>query len=432
MAPPDGDRGHGAASVLVMASTFPSQEDDPVPAFVRDQVRALAAHDPGLRLRVLAPHDHRSGTRPSVRHDDYDEMRFHYFWPRRAEVLAGRGIMPALQHNPWLYAVVPFLFLGEFRAALRETRRARPAVIYAHWFTPQAVVASWVARLTGVPFVFTTHASDVDVWTRVPVVGRWVVRRTLHHAAAASAVSTRTLARLRQFGTTPGTDTPVHVLPMGTDLPGDVQDPDLRARSRERLGVAHERVVLFMGRLVEKKGTRYLLEALHAANDQLSPWRLVVAGDGPLRTELERLARSLGIDDRVDFVGYTTGSDKESLYRAADVLVVPSVVAANRDVEGLPVVLLEGLSFGLPCVATHQSGADDIVVDGRTALLVEERDVAGLASALERVDALTDAEREALSLRAFELSREFAWASLAKRHYDLLIAPHLPRQRGVS
>lgn len=430
MAPPD--EVEGTVSVLVLASTFPSDESDPVPAFVRDQVRALAAHDPDVRLRVLAPHDHRSGTRASVRHDDYDETRFHYFWPRRAEVLAGRGIMPALQRNPLLYAVVPFLFFGEFLAALRETRRLRPSVIYAHWFTPQAVVASWVAHLTGVPFVFTTHASDVDVWNRIPVVGRQIVRRTLRRAAAASAVSTRTLTRLRRFGTAPGTDTPVHVLPMGTNPPNEVQDPTLRARARNRLGVADELVVLFVGRLVEKKGTRYLLEALHAVDDRLSSWRLVVAGDGPLRGDLEDLAHSLGISSQVDFVGYSTGSDKEGLYRAADVLVVPSVVAADGDVEGLPVVLLEGLSFGLPCVATRQSGADDIVVDGRTALLVEERDVSGLADALEKVDSLSEADREALSLRAFELSRDFAWASLAKRHYDLLIAPHLPRQHGVS
>ncbi|UZN01913.1 glycosyltransferase [Cellulomonas sp. S1-8] len=419
--------------VLVLASTFPSSDDDPVPAFVRDQVRALTGEFPDLDVCVVAPHDRRSRTRSLTHHATFDEVRFHYALPRSAEVLAGRGIMPALRGNPWLYPVVPLLFLGELVAVLRETRRRRPAVLYAHWFTPQAVVASWVSRLTGVPFVFTTHASDVDVWRRVPFAGALVVRPTLRRARAASAVSTRTLQRLRHFDPAGRVGPPVHVIPMGTDLPDRPRDPAARAAARTALAVdGDELVLLFVGRLVEKKGVQHLLEALRVASDDLGPWRLVVAGDGPLRDDLVARVEHLGLSDRVVFTGYVSGERKASCFRAADVLVVPSVVASDGDVEGLPVTLIEGLSYGLPCVATRQSGADDVLDDGRTGLLVDERDHDGLAAALVRVAHLDDEQREALGRRAVELSRAFSWDHLARRHHDALLAPFVATAQAAA
>ena len=128
-------------AVIVVASTFPASATDPVPAFVRDQVIALATLHPELDFHVLAPHDRRSATVDRTEHAEYTEHRFHYARPRRAEQLAGRGIMPALRENKLLYLVVPFLFTGELRALKRLAREVRPAIIYAHWFTPQAVVA---------------------------------------------------------------------------------------------------------------------------------------------------------------------------------------------------------------------------------------------------------------------------------------------------
>ncbi|GIG39629.1 glycosyltransferase [Cellulomonas phragmiteti] len=422
MAPRDPGR-TARPSVLVLASTFPSSDDDPVPAFVRDQVRALTAAYPELDVCVVAPHDRRSRTRSLTHHPTFDEVRFHYALPRRAEVLAGRGIMPALRSNPWLYPVVPLLFLGELVATLRETRRRRPAVVYAHWFTPQAVVAAWACRLTGVPFVFTTHASDVDVWRRVPFAGALVVRPTLRLARAASAVSSRTLQRLRHFDPDGEVGPPVHVIPMGTDLPSRPRDVTARAAARDAHGVGDRLVLLVVGRLVEKKGVQHLLQALHLASDDLGAWRLVVAGDGPLRDDLAARAERLGLADRVQFTGYVTGELKDSWFRAADALVVPSVVASDGDVEGLPVTLLEGLSYGLPCVATRQSGADDVLDNGRTGILVEERDAAGLAAALVRVARMADDERETLARAAVELSHEFSWQRLARRHHDVLLAP---------
>lgn len=398
--------------VLVVASTFPSGDDDPVPAFVKDQVVALKTAAPTLDLHVLAPHDRRSATVDRRTHPHFTEHRFHYMWPRRAERLAGRGILPELQAHPAMYAVLPFFVLGEAVALLRLARRLRPDVVYAHWFTPQAITGAWVARAVGARLVFTTHASDVAVWRKVPLVGGAVVRAHTARADRITAVSSRSLARLRGFFDARAWE-PVAartaVIPMGVHVPAVAADP-----------AAETDTVLFVGRLAEKKGVPVLLRAFARAADRLPGWRLVVAGDGPLRADLQAQAAGLGLGDRVDFPGYVTGEAKADLVRAARVYAVPSVIAEDGDAEGLPVSLLEGLAAGKVCVATFESGADDVLHDGRDGFLVPQRDVDALADALVRAATLPPAAAEPLRRAARAVADAHAWPAVARRHLDFL------------
>jgi glycosyltransferase involved in cell wall biosynthesis len=407
--------------VLVMASTFPASPTDPVPAFVHDQVLALATAYPDIEWHVLAPHDRRSQTRDEVRHARFTEHRFHYA-PRRAERLAGRGIMPAIREARWLYLVVPLLFLGEYVALRRLLKRLRPAVVYAHWFTPQALVASWAGgRRT--PFVFTTHASDVEIWHRVPVLGARLVRRATRRARALTAVSSRSMAKLASFFDGP-VPAPSAIIPMGVDVTPPAEGQ--RDAARAALGIApDERMHLFIGRLVEKKGVEYLIDALAGAGRDLGAWKLVIAGDGPLRAALEARAEAAGIGDRVRFSGFVSGEEKSRHLAAADVMVVPSVIAADGDAEGLPVALLEGLAAGLACVATFESGADDILTDGVDGYLVPQRDALALRAGLDAVADLDTRAASELSTRARELAARFAWPSVAEQHYAHLLGPVL-------
>ena len=159
----------------------------------------MRALDSELEFSVLAPHDKRSHTQNFSRHPAYDEHRFHYVWPFSIEKLAGRGIMPALKSNPFYYLLLPFLFIGEFVALLRLTIKLKPDILYAHWFTPQAINARMVSAVTNTPFVFTTHASDVAVWHKVPFFGAKIVRSTTRKASSFTAVSQRSMQKLEKF-----------------------------------------------------------------------------------------------------------------------------------------------------------------------------------------------------------------------------------------
>lgn len=404
--------------LLVVTSTLPAGDADPVPAFVKDQLIALKKLQPGLEISVLAPHDRRSATQNFVRRPAYDEYRFHYFWPFTAEQLAGRGIMPALRANPLNYLLIPFLFIGEFLAVWSLTRKLKPDVIYAHWFTPQGIVASWVGRITHTPFVFTTHAADVDVWRRVPLAGSFIVRGAARRANAFTAVSRRSLQKVRQFFSETewaGLQRKAAIIPMGVASRGI--EPRLPARDSSRTEI------LFLGRLVDKKGLQYLLAAYAQTRASLGSSVLVIAGDGPLLGALARQAEALGLVEHVRFAGFVTGTGKASLLRSADILVVPSIITGSGDAEGLPVVLLEGLAHGKLCIASFESGADDVLTDGQDGFLVPQKDVAALSSALLRAATLDPGKRRLIEAAARATAQRFDWASVAHQHYGHLLAP---------
>lgn len=403
----------GTSKVLVVASTFPAHESDPVPAFVRDQIIAMKKVAPHFEFSVLAPHDPRSSTVPFSRHEHYNEHRFHYFWPHRFETLAGRGIMPALKANPLNYLLIPFLFMGELWALYRLARKLKPSTIYAHWFTPQAITAFVVSKATGTRFVFTTHAADVDVWRKIPFVGRLVVRSIAPKASALTAVSRRSMAKLESFFSEQQwrrLSNKTKIIPMGVDLPA-VGKSSTRPTSRD---------ILFVGRLAEKKGVQHLLPAYKSALPRLGEAKLIIAGDGPWLDKLKQQATSLGLGEKVEFAGYVTGSDKTKLIESAHTYVVPSIITDSGDAEGLPVSLMEGLAFGKICIATNESGADDIITHGTDGYLLDEKDTDTLAELLVAATKLTDKEYADMSAAARATAKQFAWPHVAQQHIDFL------------
>jgi glycosyltransferase involved in cell wall biosynthesis len=141
-------------------------------------------------------------------------------------------------------------------------------------------------------------------------------------------------------------------------------------------------VILSVARLVEKKGTEVLLEALARVSPKLH-WKFIHVGGGPLRTRLERRAHDLGIHARVSWKGPLAQRELLAEYRDADVFALASRVARDGDRDGLPNVLMEAQSQGLACVATRVSAIPELVRDGETGVLVQENDAPALARALE-------------------------------------------------
>ena len=132
--------------------------------------------------------------------------------------------------------------------------------------------------------------------------------------------------------------------------------------------------VLFVGRLAERKGVRYLIDAVAALPRELQP-RLTIIGDGPERQALEAQTHALHAEDRVAFLGWVTPEQLDAAYAAASVFVLPAVVDARGDTEGLGMVLLEAMTYTVPVISTPLGGVTDIVQDDRdrTARAAERR-----------------------------------------------------------
>ncbi|MBF0485418.1 MAG: glycosyltransferase [Candidatus Omnitrophica bacterium] len=131
--------------------------------------------------------------------------------------------------------------------------------------------------------------------------------------------------------------------------------------------------------LVEKKGIRYALEALALLMKEGIVWEYTIIGDGPLRSELGSLTRSLGIVPRVRFMGWQDSGAVRRALKDSDVFLAPSIKAENGDEEGIPVVLMEAMATRVPVITTPTGSIRELVEDGKTGFLVPEKNAKALA-----------------------------------------------------
>jgi colanic acid/amylovoran biosynthesis glycosyltransferase len=265
----------------------------------------------------------------------------------------------------------------------------KPDLIHAHFASGGRTILPLMRRL-GVPLVVTLHGSDVSVDDAKDDRYKCLADRASLFICVSEFIRSRAL----EVGFPPE-KLAVHYI--GIDR-GLFQAP---------LTPQHAKRVFFVGRLVEKKGCEYLIRAMRLVQDVYPESELTIIGDGPLRPDLEVLARNLKV--QCSFRGVQPHAAVQRELRETRVFCAPSVTAANGDSEGCPIVIAEAQAMGLPVVASRHAGIPEIVKDGVTGLLAPERDHTALAAALLKL------------LSEEGLWRRFRSAALSniEQHFDL-------------
>lgn len=242
--------------------------------------------------------------------------------------------------------------------------------LHAHFLHTPASVTRYAAALKQLKWTGSAHAKDI--WT----IPEWEKREKLASCiwlVTCSAANCSHLAELAPPGR-------VQLVYHGLDLTRFPRSP-AEPRRRDGSDAADPVVILSVGRLVEKKGTDVLLEALARLSPGLH-WRFVHAGGGPLKRALDRRARTLGIAARVVWRGALPQGELLDEYRAADLFVLACRIARNGDRDGLPNVLMEAQSQSLACLSTRVSAIPELIEDGTTGVLVAPESPDELAKAL--------------------------------------------------
>jgi len=256
-------------------------------------------------------------------------------------------------------------------SASAEIERCGARHIHADYALNAATVALVAARLTDRPFSFTAHAADIFV---NPIL----LREKIGAAAFVVAISEYNRRHLLQVAGPGCPAAKVHVIHCGLDLaqfPGRVRVPAEHAR------MASPRI-LGVGRLVEKKGFRYLVEACYQLMQAGRAFECEIVGDGPQAPALRDLVQHLGLEAQVHLSGALPQERIRERLSRADVFALPCVVSGDHDQDGIPVVLMEAMAMGIPVISTHLSGIPELVEDGVSGLLVPPADGSALAQAL--------------------------------------------------
>jgi glycosyltransferase involved in cell wall biosynthesis len=255
----------------------------------------------------------------------------------------------------------------------------RPDVVHAH-FAVDGVYAMRLARRIQRPLVVTIHGFDVNLTDHALIASRRpalinyrLFRRDLQTSGATFLCVSDFIRRQALARGFPEERTGLHYL--GIDIEKLTPGPE-----PEQAGL-----IVQVGRLVEKKGVRYAIDALARLSALGREAELVIVGEGPLRSELEAHAQAAGVAGRVSFLGAQPHAKTVEWMRRAAVILAPSVTAGTGDAEGLPTVVMEAAALGKPVVACDNGGTAEAVIDSATGFVVPERDVEGLARRLEQL-----------------------------------------------
>jgi phosphatidylinositol alpha-1,6-mannosyltransferase len=289
--------------------------------------------------------------------------------------------------------------------ALREARRFRPQLtLCAHLVAAPAAAA--IRRIGGARTVQYFYAKEVGA---KPKLAAFAARQADH----AIAISSYTAELVAASGISPDRLT---LIPPGVDL------PDAEPSSDRGPGDGGHPVFLTIARLTDRyKGHDVLIEALALVRAKVPRVEWVVIGEGPLRVELEALARSHGVADSVRFLGSVSDEERNSWLRRAELLAMPSrLPGGGLAGEGFGIVYLEAGARGKPVVAGNVAGAVDAVADGESGLLVDPADPHEVAEAITRL--LLDRElARRLGRAGAKRAQGFAWPVIVRRVEAVLL-----------
>ncbi len=270
--------------------------------------------------------------------------------------------------------------LSAFAAALHFASQLSPRDarhVHAHFASYPATVGLMLMEICGCGYSISCHAQDIFG------TGTVLLSRKCREADFVTVCTRHGMERLQRNHSLILADK-LHLVRHGVDVARMVQESHVDYPLP---------MILSAGRLVEKKGFPLLLQAAALLNGRGLPFELIIAGEGPMRDELERLAGGLGLRDRVVFAGHLTQEQLTHVYRRADAFCLASTVAKDGDRDGLPNVILEAMAFGVPVVASNLSAIPEAVIDEETGLLAAPGSPQDLAAQLER--ALDDRELRA-------------------------------------
>jgi glycosyltransferase involved in cell wall biosynthesis len=388
--------------VLFIVTAYPRHEGDVITPWMGETIDRL--RKTGVDVEVLAPSYKGSSTQI------VGGVKVHRFRYAPAELETLTHDVPAMDRikkSPMMASLLPGYIAAGSAAAARVAREGDFDVVHAFWPIPHGLFGLAARSASRAALVSTFFSSELNWQGPSKKIFGPMLQRIVSNSDAVTVISTFTGERLRQF--VPGAKDVI--IPFGAaagDDFGNTAAPESTRSASDPFNL------LFVGRLVRRKGVDVLLNALVHLRDD-SRIHVHVVGEGPERKPLMAEATRLGVDDLVTFEGGVSSERIKEYFTSCDALVLPAIVTETGETEGLGVVLLEAMGYHKPVIASSAGGITDIVIDGETGLLSPPGDAVALARTISI--AMDDPERmRRLAEQGFiHAKSEFGWDTIVSR-----------------
>jgi len=401
--------------ILGLTSSFPLGNGNTDGSFIFDHFSHLKVVSDN-EITVLCPHSR--GAKFFEQKNGLNIYRFVYFYPYALEYLAyDEGLPYKIMNSSLAKIQVPLFITSELIYSIVLIWQKNIDLINSHWLIPQGLVGSICKKFFGITHIATVHSSEVSVLKRIPL-GKFLMSFIINHVDILVSVSSHRSNEILEFLPpilAENAREKLRIVPMGTDIARNL-NPQNKDAIKSKYGINSQYVVLFVGRLVEVKGCIFLLENFSRVVKEICSIKLLILGNGPLEPELKNYVSSQGLQNNVMFMGFIEHDSMKDFYSIADIVVVPSIVDSYGYQEGLPVVVIESLSCGIPVIGTNTNGIAEAIIDHHNGILVDPQNSEQIAEAI--INLLSNHDlRTSLSKNALVSAEKYHWDTVAGKYW---------------
>jgi len=348
--------------VLILTSSFPASPGDYYGNFIFELSKSLQKE--GVDIVIVCPHH------PCSKFlENWEGMkiyRFPYFFPFSAQKLRSRGgLLSVIKKSHLAKLQIPLFVLFELAYTVVIAHKEKVDVIHSHWIIPQGMIGAICKKITKVKHIISIHGSDINLCLNNRLL-KIVLNFVINNTDEICTNSSFTYTQLNKISRSSQSKT--KIIPMGINA----NKFKVQNSADSEIYIRNKKTVLCIGRLIDWKGTKFLLLAMEKVLKQLPDAQLIIGGTGPEKENLIRLSTELNIQDSVVFAGYIEDEFLLEYYSKADIFVLPSI-DINGQTEGLGVVLLEAMACCVPVIGSNVGGIPDIIQDGYNGYLVPEK-----------------------------------------------------------
>lgn len=382
--------------VLVVATAYPRYKGDVITPWLPELIKRLRAK--GIDVSVY------TSSYKGLEHHVLENVpvyRFRYFLKAferltHEEMAAdrfSRGLVPKILSAFYLLLGMTFIY--------QLTKQHQFDIIHVHWPFPHILFGLFGKHTSSAQIISSFHGAEIRWLKRKFPFLKHLFRILINKSCCITTNSRHTARELEGI-----VHKKIDIIPFSSTI-GQSSDP-----------ISDEKEIIFVGRLVERKGVKYLIEAMAKIQNEI-PHHLYIIGDGPDHQELQQMVDRFNLQNRITLTGYINDDTLAERFKRCSFFVLPAVYDKKGDIEGLGVVLIEAMSYSKPVIASKAGGIPDIVQDGENGYLVPPGDVETLAKAMKKL-ASNDNLCRVMGKKAKQtVDEKFNWDTIVHHVMDL-------------
>ena len=358
--------------IYSLSTTYPDSMDSTKPKFVHIVNRELAKL--GVSVKVITPHSKGSKTKQVM--DSVTIKRFRYL-PENLE-LNYSSVAEEVAKSKFGMMKIVFLTLGLIFSTIAECIKEKPDIIHGHWAFPGGYVASVVSKIFGIKYVVSIHGGEIPLLKKFRFLQKPVIA-SLNRSAQVIVNSNYSQDEIEKIGVKKEKIIRIYPPP---NFVKHCSDEDFLKKFKSKLVDDDTKIILFCGRLTERKGVEYLIKSLAEINSKI---HLIIAGGGGQEENLKNLTSSLHLDNKITFFGRAKDDELGFLHDIGDVFVCPSIVDSHGETEALGLVIPEAMESEMPVIGTSVGGIPDMIKNEINGILVPQKDPKAIAKAIDKI-----------------------------------------------